>query len=99
MKYLILITLLLSSCFSANIKSSKNYIKDETITLETIDTNRDGNLSISEINSFKRQSTSNKSDPFKIFLVLISLVLLISSSPYVINSIKNKYVSKNKQKE
>ena len=74
-------------------------IKDETITLETIDTNRDGNLSISEINSFKRQSTSNKSDPFKIFLVLISLVLLISSSPYVINSIKNKYVSKNKQKE
>jgi len=99
MKYLILITLLLSSCFSANIKNSKNYIKDETITLETIDTNRDGNLSISEINSFKRQSTSNKSDPFKIFLVLISLVLLISSSPYVINSIKNKYVSKNKQKE
>ena len=99
MKYLILITLLLSSCFSANIKNSKNYIKDETIALETIDTNRDGNLSISEINSFKRQSTSNKSDPFKIFLVLISLVLLISSSPYVINSIKNKYVSKNKQKE
>ena len=99
MKYLIPITLLLSSCFSANIKNSKNYIQDQTISLESIDTNRDGNLSISEINSFKRQSTSNKSDPFKIFLTLISLVLLISASPYIINSIKSKYVSKNKQKE
>ena len=63
MKYLLTITLLLSSCFSANIKNSKKYIQDQNIAIDTIDTNRDGNISISEINSFK--SNSNKTETKK----------------------------------
>jgi hypothetical protein len=102
MKYLLTITLLLSSCFSANIKNSKNYIQDKNIPIETIDTNKDGNISISEINSFKSHSNKiepKKAAPFKIFIILISSVLLISTSPYLLNIIQNKNVSKNKQKE
>jgi len=102
MKYLLTITLLLSSCFSANIKNSKNYIQDKSIPIETIDTNKDGNISIAEINSFKSHSNKiepKKTEPFKIFIILISSVLLISTSPYLLNIIQNKNVSKNKQKE
>jgi hypothetical protein len=102
MKYLLTITLLLSPCFSANIKNSKKYIQDQNIAIDTIDTNRDGNISISEINSFKSNSNkteTKKTTPFKIFIILISSVLLISTSPYLLNIIQNKNVSKNKQKE
>lgn len=104
MKYLIIITLLLSSCFSANIKNSNQYDSKKIIPIQKIDTNSDGNISISEINSFKTKTNLNKSDtekstPFKIFIILISSVFFISASPYLLNVIQNKNVFKNKQKE
>ena len=97
MKYLFAITLLLSSCFSNKIKNDKQYNSNQIIPLESIDTNKDGNISVVEINSYKSQS--NKAEPFKIFLILIGSVLLISTAPYLLNLIQNKNVSKNQQKK
>jgi hypothetical protein len=103
MKYLIIITLLLSSCFSANIKNSNHYDSKKIIPIQKIDTNSDGNISISEINSFKTKNLNKidteKTTPFKVFIILMISVLFISASPYLLNVIQNKNVFKNKQKE
>ena len=95
MKYFFLIILLFTSCISTKIKNKPNLNSTQSVPVELVDINNDGNISTNEIVNFK--SIDNLNQPFQIFIVLVISVLLISVFPYILIFIKNKNVFKNKQ--
>lgn len=97
MKYFFLITLLLTSCLSTKTKNNPNLNNNQSIPIELVDINNDGNISNDEISDFR--SIGNLDQPFQIFTILVISVLLISTFPYILIFIRNKNVFKNKQKK
>lgn len=95
MRYFFLIILLFTSCISTKIKNKPNLNSAQSVPVELVDINNDGNISTNEIVNFK--SIDNLNQPFQIFIVLLISVLLISVFPYILIFIKNKNVFKNKQ--